>query len=79
MIDYGDARSIRRASGAILIDGHHVADTVQCVHCGTHWVPQRGSGRLRGFCLRCGGVTCGAASCDACVPFEQRLDRRDGG
>lgn len=58
--------------------GFREADTLQCVHCQAHWVVQPGSGRQRGFCMRCMGPTCGA-SCDACVPFERWLDSVEQG
>lgn len=52
-------------------------DTVQCVHCGRHWVYTRAvleaiKGGL-GFCTRCNGITCGEA-CHECVPQEQQLE-----
>jgi hypothetical protein len=34
-------------------------DTVQCGHCGAHWVYVKGSGRVRGFCTLCSKMTCG--------------------
>jgi hypothetical protein len=34
-------------------------DTLQCVHCGKHWMVVKGSGRTRGFCMKCNGVHCG--------------------
>jgi len=49
-------------------------DTVQCCHCGRHWVWVPGSGRKRGFCTQCNGITCGSAQCDKCVPIEQQLE-----
>jgi len=52
--------------------------TLQCVHCGGHWVPRPGSGITRGFCTRCRGPVCGAA-CAACVPFLQMLDNIEAG
>jgi hypothetical protein len=57
-------------------------DTVQCVHCGRHWVYTRAvleaiRGGL-GFCQRCNGITCGQA-CQACVPQEQQLDNIEAG
>lgn len=53
-------------------------ETLQCVHCGCHWVPKPGSGSVRGFCMRCAGVTCGAKACDPCVPFEARIEIMEG-
>lgn len=55
------------------------ADTLQCVHCQAHWVVQPGSGRKRGFCVRCMGPTCGHPQCDACVPFEKWLESVEAG
>lgn len=52
--------------------------TVQCVHCGGHWVPQPGSGRVRGFCGRCNGPICGPC-CQSCVPTEQLLENLERG
>lgn len=71
---YEDARAVRRAAGAILLDGQQVADTLQCGHCNVHWVVQHGSGIRRGWCLRCDRPTCGKPPCEACVPFEKKLD-----
>jgi hypothetical protein len=48
--------------------------TLQCRHCGAHFVVVKGSGRIRGFCLACMGPTCGARKCIAHSPFEKRLD-----
>lgn len=50
-------------------------DTAQCKHCQMHWFIEPGSGRARGFCLRCMGPTCGKPACEArCVPFFKKLD-----
>mgnify|MGYP001581023598 CR=1 FL=1 len=73
----GVAVSAYRPAGAIIVDGHQVADTMQCCHCGEHFVMVRGSGRRRGFCLKCKGVTCGKDTCCACRPIEQRLEERE--
>jgi hypothetical protein len=54
------------------------AATIQCVHCGRHWVARPGSGRIRGFCLRCHGPICGPG-CAECVPIEQQLDNLEAG
>lgn len=48
--------------------------TVQCVHCGGHWVPHPRSGTTRGFCMRCNGFICGPGCADKCVPVEQYLE-----
>ena len=54
-------------------------DTMMCAHCQMHFTVIPGSGRRRGFCMRCGHVTCGQAKCDACVPFEQWLENVEAG
>jgi hypothetical protein len=52
--------------------------TVQCVHCGGHFVVEPGSGKTRGFCTRCRGPVCGP-KCAACVPAEQLLENIERG
>lgn len=61
-----------KASGSIIIDGKEVASTLQCAHCGAHWVPIRGSKRRRGFCTICKKTTCGALPCDVCISMKTR-------
>ena len=68
-----NAVSVARPSGGILIDGKHVADTIQCCHCGSHWIPVRGSGIVRGWCHYCQGPICGAR-CATCVPAEKMIE-----
>jgi hypothetical protein len=76
----GQPLFVQKPSGAILTDGQESAYTLQCGHCGTQWVPQKGSGKVRGFCTKCNEPLCGA---DACmryhVPKEALLDFLDGG
>lgn len=55
-----------------------VGGTMQCVHCGAHWTVIPGSGKKRGWCMRCNGPFCGA-QCEACVPVEQRLENEAAG
>ena len=58
-----------------ILDGETViAETLQCCHCGMHWVIQRGSGIERGFCLKCMGVSCGGAPCWECHPYERQIE-----
>lgn len=64
--------------GAIFVDGVQVASTVQCCHCGGHFVMEPGSGRTRGFCLKCMRLTCGHPDCDECVPLERRREQHAG-
>jgi hypothetical protein len=56
-------------------------ETVTCKHCSYTWVFKPGSGRRRGFCMRCNGITCGRPECNAhgCVPFEQQLENIEAG
>ena len=74
--------TVRRPSGYIMIfreDGSTTeGDTLQCVHCNAHFVVRSGSGTIRGWCLRCGGPTCGHKPCDECIPFERRLESIEG-
>lgn len=44
-------------------------DIVCCVHCGYMWAYQRGSGRVRGFCMACNGLLCGRKCC-RCRPCQ---------
>ena len=54
-------------------------DSLRCCHCGAHFWVTPGSGKRRGFCMRCGAVTCGQEKCDACVPLEQMLENVEKG
>ncbi len=63
-----------RQQGAVVLNGREVSDTKQCCHCGQHYVSVKGSGKIRGFCMRCMGPTCGAVSCDTCIPMEKQLE-----
>lgn len=67
-----------KIAGGIVIDGRHVADTVQCVHCQKHWIPQRGSGRIRGWCIYCNGLICGALKCRVHIPYGTKMEYREG-
>lgn len=69
--------AVARAHGGILLDGKEVASTLQCCHCGCHWTPQRGSGRIRGKCMRCNALTCGRVECDPCDPWEAKMERME--
>lgn len=71
----------RREKGTLIISdpefGVTEKATLCCVHCRRHWVVEPGSGKERGFCLRCMGPTCGAKRCDDCLPFEYQLEREE--
>ena len=62
-------------------DGVSASDTLQCVHCGGHWQIIPGSGRVRGWCGRCNGPTCGPRCLVGadCVPVEQLLENMEHG
>lgn len=65
----------RREYGAVLVTDPETGTqdfmTLMCVHCNRHWRYVPGSGRERGFCLRCMGPTCGRRRCDECIPVEK--------
>jgi hypothetical protein len=65
----------RNTLGAIVLDGRHVANTAQCVHCGSHEEIIAGSGKKRGYCPMCKGFVCGLEGCmKECTPFEARVE-----
>lgn len=71
----------RRPDGYVVTsgpNGRQEIDTVQCVHCGYVWEFIPGSGRGRGFCLKCNGMTCGAETCNVCIPLEARIEHLEG-
>lgn len=74
-----NAKSVRNPKGTIFIDGRESADTMQCCHCGAHFVMERGSGKKRGWCMLCSDMTCGKKRCDECLPFEKRLELYEKG
>ena len=53
--------------------GKTEADTQQCCHCSQHFNVVAGSGKQRGFCLRCMKITCGAPACHEHFSFEERM------
>ena len=75
---------LRRTQNGVIIIGDRESDrvreyaTVMCRHCGRHWVPRPGSGRVRGWCQNCAGPVCGPG-CAACVPAGQYLDNIEAG
>lgn len=79
--------TLRRATatnrnGLIILDDPETGiveiDTLQCVHCGLEFPHCPGSGKIRGFCTRCNGPTCGCAKCGECVPMEAQLEILEG-
>ena len=71
---YSGTQWERREHGGILIDGQQVASTLQCPHCGGHFISRRGSGHRRTFCMNCKAVTCGHPACDPCIPWEKKME-----
>lgn len=67
-----------REHGGLIIGGIQVATTLQCPHCGGHFVSQKGSGKRRAFCIRCKAITCGKHVCDVCIPIEAKLEHTEG-
>ena len=69
-----------QASGEFTVKGtdgsiEREGQTLTCVHCGGMWEVKPGSGRRRGWCLRCNGPTCGSQECSAhCVPWERQME-----
>ncbi|MEM3169996.1 MAG: hypothetical protein QW838_04410 [Candidatus Nitrosotenuis sp.] len=67
-------KAVKKPAGAVMLDGKQFGDTLRCVHCSAHWVVQPGSGKRRGFCIKCKGPLCGSPLCvDTCIPLEARL------
>ena len=66
-----------KPSGYIIVDGQEVAHTLRCCHCQCHFVSVRGSGHIRGHCLRCDAITCGRPECDTCMPWEARIEQEE--
>ena len=74
---YAKACSGRSYGGTILADNKEIGNTIQCVHCGNHFLMVRGSGVTRGWCMRCNGIVCGP-QCSECVPFDRQLEIMEG-
>lgn len=65
-------------SGPLLPGQASEAETQMCVHCQHHWIIVPGSGRVRGFCFLCNGLTCGDPRCEECIPWEKKLEISEG-
>jgi hypothetical protein len=74
---HGNFSIIDPASPSPVLEG----DTLRCCHCGMHWIPIKGSGIQRGFCMKCMDVTCGKPQCISCLPHDKMLDliEKNGG
>ena len=81
----------RREAGIILISDPDAVKMVQelstrmCCHCGKHWIPQPGSGMIRGYCQNCNGDMCGPdcavhdyVPVGACLPLEKYIEFLEG-
>jgi hypothetical protein len=55
--------------------------TVSCIHCAYTWLYRPGSGKRRGWCMKCHGILCGRPHCVAmgCVHREQLLENIEAG
>jgi len=67
----------RKPKSIITIDDPEFNQQIQmetkcCCHCRQHWVLKPGSGVTRGYCFKCGDVTCGRKACGTCVPYEKK-------
>lgn len=68
--------TLRPNGWLFVIDGDGLAreiESVQCCHCGGHFLLTPGSGRVRGFCMNCQGPVCGP-QCERCLPTEKLLE-----
>jgi hypothetical protein len=77
MREFSKPIHIRRPASNVIDDsGNELYDYQSCCHCGQHFVMVKGSGKRRGFCMSCGGFTCGGPHCSrGCTPFMKRLER----
>lgn len=76
----------KRASSYVVITdpslpgGKKEFENRQCAHCGYQWIYQPGSGKKRGICLGCNGMTCGKQACETkCLVLEKRFDMYEKG
>jgi hypothetical protein len=54
-------------------------EVATCCHCQQIFEMVKGSGRKRGFCLKCMKLTCGRACCDPCLPLERMIANMEAG
>ena len=79
-----NARKAPKPSGHVMVVGpggieNEVCDTVQCCHCGCHFPYTKGSGRVRGWCLSCNEMHCGAHKCCKCKPYMKKIEEYEKG
>ena len=59
-------------------EGAVEGETLMCVHCQYTWHVVPGSRHKRGWCLNCGGPTCGAKACgEKCEPWEKQIEEME--
>lgn len=73
-----EAEYVPNPDGYIVVGGQEIANTLQCCHCGQHWIAVKGSGKVRGYCTRCRQVTCGDHKCMECIPYEAKMEFEEG-
>ena len=74
---FGDVKHEPHGHGAWIVDGIEVAATLQCPHCGGHFVSMRGSSAERLFCLAHMALTCGALACNTCRSWQLDFDEAE--
>lgn len=73
------SRLSNKEDGVLMMDSTVIAKTRQCCHCGNHFAMIKGSGKKRGWCMKCHSITCGKIECCSCVPFEKKLELYESG
>lgn len=59
--------------------GTRMFKSVQCCHCGIHDQYIKGSGKRRGYCMKCRHITCDKELCiKECVPYEAQIEIQEG-
>jgi hypothetical protein len=76
--------TVARPHGTIIISDpdapHEIQrDVLMCVHCQEMWVVSPGSGRQRGYCLKCNGPICGPKCAECQGPLEKRIEMYERG
>ena len=77
-------RSVLRPAGVSILSDPELprevqAEYRQCVHCQYVWKIEPGSGRMRGFCARCNGPTCGPKCFECKGTWEQVCEDIEAG
>lgn len=74
---FQDVKFEKKPSGYFIIEGKEVGHTLQCCHCGKHFLSVKGSGKIRSFCTRCNKIACGDIPCRVCIPAERKLEYQE--